>query len=56
MEIAAPTKRLLVGMIYNAAFNVGYMLLSGMAYAVKDSVHIELLCVVPCCFFLMLSL
>ena len=56
MEIVAPTKKLMIGMIYNAAFNVGYMLLSGMAYAVKDSAHIELLCIVPYGFFLMLSL
>ena len=56
MEIVAPDKRLMVAMVYNAAFNLGYMALSGMAYAVKDSVHIELFCVVPNGFFLMLSL
>ena len=47
MEVVGPTKRLMVGMLYNSAFSIGYMLLSGMAFAVKDSVYIELLCIVP---------
>ena len=47
LEMVGPSKRLVVGVMINMAFTVGYMLVTGLAFAFKDGLYLELACLIP---------
>ena len=47
LEMVGPNKRLVVGVTINMAFTVGYMLVTGLAFAFKDALYLQLACVIP---------
>ncbi|XP_077864426.1 organic cation transporter protein-like [Saccoglossus kowalevskii] len=51
-EYVGPTKRAITGMIYMAHLSVGYMILAGYAYFIRDWWILQLVIVVPCIMFL----
>ncbi len=56
MEIIGARWRSFVGLGYQLAFTVGYMLLSGFAYAVRDHVKLQLIAAAPPLLFFSLIL
>ena len=53
MEIVGPRWRLLVGMLYNMSYSVGYMIMTGIAILVKDGDTFDLIVLVPLTVYLL---
>ena len=47
MELVGPRWRLLLGMIYNVSYAIGYMMISAIAFIFKDGINFDLFCVSP---------
>ena len=53
MELVGQKWRFLLGMFFNGAYIVGYILITPFAYAFKDGFHFDLFCAIPVAVFLL---
>ena len=47
MEIIGPKYRTMAGMMYQMFFSLGFMVLPGMAYFVRDYIKLQIVMAVP---------
>ena len=48
MEITGPKYRTAIGMIFSMGYSVGFMLVAGYAYAVRDMKELQIVMAAPC--------